>query len=164
MTLWSKYSEKLVWLLLILGVMGQKGMIDQNLHAWFNTAPSTTTAGLWANRDESQEWLHVLDLVKGNSSVVLVYDGSAELLFAGIAQPAAAALERGQTTASELRRKLDQFSTAQIAIIPEVLNNADFLNAWPEFKDALPKWGVVVFKGKYFTVYRHSDSRAAITF
>jgi hypothetical protein len=162
MTPWSKHSRKLVWLLIILAVAGQKGMIAQNFHAWFNTAPSTVTAGLWANRDESQEWLHVLDLVKGNSSVVLVYDGSAELLFAGIAQPAAAALERGQTTASELRRKLDQFSTAQIAIIPEVLNNADFLNAWPEFKDALPKWGVVVFKGRYFTVYRRSDSRATI--
>src|SRR5260370_118079 len=43
MTLWSKYSEKLVWLLIILGVVGQKGMIAQNLHAWFNTAPSTAT-------------------------------------------------------------------------------------------------------------------------
>lgn len=55
MTRWSKYSEKLVWLLIILGAVGQKGMIAQNFHAWFNTAPSIATAGLWAKSDERQE-------------------------------------------------------------------------------------------------------------
>jgi hypothetical protein len=82
MTLWSKYSEKVVWLLIILGAMGQKGMIAQNFHDWFNTAPSIATAGLWASSDERQEWTQVRDLAKGNSSVVLAYDGSAQLLFA----------------------------------------------------------------------------------
>ena len=158
MTLWSKYSEKLVWLLIILGVVGQKGMIDQNFHAWFNTAPSAATAGLWANRDERQEWLQVLDLAKGNSSVVLVYDGSAELLFAAMARPVVVTIVRGETTANELRRKIDQLSTAQIAIVPEVPNSSGFLNGWPEFEDLLSKWGVPVFKGSYFTVYRRSDS------
>jgi hypothetical protein len=43
-----------------------------------------------------------------------------------------------------------------------VPNNPVFLNAWPEFKDQLSKWGVV-FKGRYFTVYRRSDSPVAIT-
>ena len=159
MTLWSKYSEKLVWLLIILGVGGQKGMIVQNFHTWFNTAPSTATAGLWANPDERQEWLHVLNLAKGNSSVVLAYDGSAELLFAEMERPVVAALIRGQTTATELRRKIDQLSTAQIAIVPEVPNNPAFLNAWPEFKDLLSKSSMVAFKGKYFTVYRRTDSK-----
>jgi hypothetical protein len=123
MTLWSKYSERLVWLLIILGVVGQKGMIDQNLRAWFNTAPSTATAGLWAYPDERQEWTQVLDLAEGNSSVVLVYDGSAQLLFAGMAPPVVVTLVRGETTASELKRKIDQLSTAQMAIVPEVPNS-----------------------------------------
>ena len=119
MTLWSTYSENLVWLLIILGVAGQKGMIAQNFHAWFNTAPSAATAGLWATHDERQEWLHVLDLAKGSSSMVLVYDGSAELLFAEMARPVVVTLVRGETTAIELRRKIDQLSAAQIAIVPE---------------------------------------------
>jgi hypothetical protein len=163
MTLWSKYSEKLVWLLIILGVTGQKGMIAQNFHAWFNTAPNAATAGLWANRDERQEWTQVLDLAKGNSAVVLVYDGSAELLFAEMARPVVVTLVRGETTAIELRRKIDQLSTAQIAIVPDVPNSSGFLNGWPEFKDLLSKWGVPVLKGRYFTIYRRSDSRVAIT-
>jgi hypothetical protein len=157
MTLWSKYSEKLVWLLIILGVAGQKWMIAQNLPLWFNTAPGTTTAGLWANRDERQEWLHVLDLAQSNSSVVLAYDGSAEFLFAKMARPVVVTLVRGETTAVELRRKIDQLSTAQIAIVPDVPNNSGFLNGWPEFKDLLSKWGAPVFRGRYFTVYRRSD-------
>jgi hypothetical protein len=66
---------------------------------------------------------------------------------------------RGQTTASELRRRIDQLSDAQIAIVPVVLYNSGFLNAWPEFKERLSRWDVLVFKGKYFTVYRRSDSR-----
>lgn len=158
MTLWSKYSEKLVWPLIILGAVGQKGMIDQNLHAWFNTAPGTATAGLWASSDERQEWTQVLDLAKGNSSVVLMYDGSAQLLFAGMAPLVGVTLVRGETTPSELARKFDQLSAARIAIVPEVPNSLGFLNGWPEFKDRLSKWGVVAFKGKYFTVYRRSDS------
>ena len=157
MTLWSKYSEKLVWLLIVLGVVGQKGMIDQNLRAWFNTAPSTATAGLWANPDERKEWSQVLDLAKGNSSVVLVYDGSAQLLFAGMAPLVGVTLVRGETTAIELKRKIDQLATAQFAIVPEVPNSLGFLNVWPEFNDQLSKWGPVVFKGRYFTVYRRSD-------
>jgi hypothetical protein len=163
MTVWSKYSEKVVWLLIILGVAGQKGMIAQNFHAWFNTAPSAATAGLWANRDEREEWLHVLGLAKSNSSVVLVYDGSAELLFAEMARPVVVTLVRGETTAIELRRKIDQLSTAQIAIVPDLPNSSGFLNGWPEFKDLLSEWGVPVFKGRYFTVYRRSDSRVPIT-
>jgi hypothetical protein len=157
MTLWSEYSEKLVWLLIVLGVVGQKGVIDQNLRAWFNTAPSTATAGLWANPDERKEWTQVLDLAKGNSSVVLVYDGSAQLLFAGMAPLVGVTLVRGETTANELKRKIDQLANAQIAIVPEVPNSLGFLNVWPEFKDQLSKWGVLVFKGRYFTVYRRSD-------
>jgi hypothetical protein len=66
-------------------------------------------------------------------------------------------LVRGETTASELARKFDQISTARIAIVPEVPNSLGFLNGWPEFKDLLPKWGAVVFKGRYFTVYRRSE-------
>ena len=162
MTLWSKYSEKLVWLLILLGAVGQKGMIDQNLHAWFNTAPGTATAGLWASPDERQEWTQVLDLAKGNSSVVLMYDGSAQLLFAGMAPLVGVTLVRGETTPSELARKFDQLSAARIAIVPEVPNSLGFLNGWPEFKDQLSKWGVVAFKGKYFTVYRRSDSASQL--
>ncbi len=161
MTLWSNNFGKLVWSLIILGIAGQKGMINENFHAWRNTAPSTTTAGLWANRDERQEWTQVLELAKGNSSVVLASDGSAELLFPGLTPPVAATLMRGQTTVSELRRKIEQLSAAQFAIVPEVPDNLGFLNHWPEFKDALSIWGKVVFRGRYFRVYRRSDSGAA---
>jgi hypothetical protein len=157
MTLWSRYSDKAVWLLIILGVVGQKGMIAQNFHAWFNTAPSIATAGLWASSDERQEWTQVRDLAKGNTSVVLAYDGSAQLFFSGMAPPVVSTLVRGETTAGELARKFDQLSTARIAIVPEVPNSLGFLNGWPEFKDQLSKWGAVVFKGRYFTVYRRSE-------
>ena len=161
MTLWTNYTQKLVWLLIILGVVGQKGMIDQNFHAWFDTAPSTTTAGLWANRDERQEWAYVLNLSKDKSPVVLVFDGSAELLFTEMARPVVVTLVRGSTPSSELRRKIDQLSAAQIAIVPEVPNSLGFLNGWPEFKDKLSIWGRVVFRGRYFTVYQRFGSGAA---
>ena len=160
-TLWSDNFAALIWLLITLGLVGQKGVIDDNVRAWFNTAPSTITAGLWATRDERQEWAHVLDLVKGKSPVTLAYDGSAELLFPAMARPVAVTLVRGETTASELQRKLDQLRSARMAIVPEVPNSSGFLTGWPEFKDALSQWGTVVFKGKYFTVYRRSDSPAA---
>jgi hypothetical protein len=163
MTLWSDFSEKVVWLLIVLGVAGQKGMIEINSRAWFSTAPSTVTAGLWASSDERDEWIRVVALAKGNSSVVLSYDGCAQLIFAELTKPVAATMMRGQTTASELARKMEQLSAAQIAIVPEVLNNAGFLNAWPEFNDKLSKWGVIVFKGSYFTVYQRAASRVPTT-
>ena len=157
MTLWSKYSEKTVWVLIVLAVAGQKGMIAQDFRAWFSTVRGTDTAGLWVTPDERQEWTQVRGLAKGNSSVVLVYDGAAQLLFPGMAPPVGVTLVRGETTANELKRKIDQLSTAQIAIVPEVPNSLGFLNVWPEFKDLLSKWGVVTFKGRYFTVYRRCD-------
>ena len=88
---------------------------------------------------------------------MLVYDGSAQLLFAGMAPPVGVTLVRGETTAIELERRIDQLATVQYAIVPEVPNSLGFLNEWPEFKDQLSKWGVVVYKGTYFTVYRRSD-------
>jgi len=87
---------------------------------------------------------------------VLAGDGSAQLLFTELDRPVAVALMRGQSTASELRRQVGQLWTAQIAIVPEVPNSSAFLNAWPEFKDVLSKWGMIVFKGRYFTVYCRS--------
>jgi hypothetical protein len=155
MTLWSKYSVKFVWLLIALGVAGQKGMIGGNFELWLNTAPSSTTVGLWASRDERQEWKHVLSLADGNSSVVLAGDGSAQLLFTEMNRPEVLQLFPGQSTASELRRQIGQLSTARIAIVPEVPNSSQFLNRWPEFEDALSKWDIV-FKGRSFTVYRRS--------
>jgi hypothetical protein len=156
MTLWSKYSMKFIWLLIALGVAGQKGMIVENFQAWLNTAPSSTTAGLWANPDERKEWKHVLGLAEGNSSVVLASDGFAQMMFTQLSRPVVVQLYRGQSTASELKRQIGRLSTAQIAIVPEVPNSSAFLNQWPEFKDALSKLRMIVFKGRYFTVYRRS--------
>ena len=159
MTLWSQFSENVVWLLILLGIAGQKGMIEANVRAWFNTAPSAATAGLWASNDERQEWIRVLDIAKVNSSVLLTYDGCAQVIVAALTKPVAATMIRGQTTASELGRKMEQLSAVQIAIVPEVVNSSGFLNAWPEFNGKLSKWGVIVYKGSFFTVYRRTDSR-----
>ena len=162
MTLWIDYTKTLVWLLIILGVVGQKGMLDQNLRDWFYTAPSSTTAGLWVKPGERLEWADVIKLAKGKSSVVLVFDGSAELLFSELARPVVVSLIRGSTTSGELERKLEQLSSAQIAIVPEVPNSSGFLNHWPEFRDLLSGWGKAIFKGRYFTVYQRT-SREAVT-
>jgi hypothetical protein len=156
MTLWSRYSVKFVWLLIALGIFGQITMVSANFQAWRGTASSRTTAGLWANSDERAEWKHVLSLANGKSSVVLAGQGCAQLEFTEMNRPVVAQLFRGQSTASELRRQMGQLSTAQIAIVPEVPNSSGFLSVWPEFKDALSKWGMIIFKGRYFIVYRRS--------
>ena len=155
MTPWSRHSPKFTWVLIVLGILGQKGMIDGNFRAWRHTAPSSTTATLWASSDEREEWKHVLSLAQGKSSVVLAGQGCAQLLFTGM-NPIVAQLFRGQSTASEVRRQMEQLSTAQIAIVPDVPNSSAFLNKWPEFKDALSKWHLIVFRGRYFTVYQRS--------
>jgi hypothetical protein len=161
MTLWVTHSRLLVWFLIIIGVAGQKGIIDKNLHDWLNSAPSNTTAGLWATREERQEWAYVLSQLQGKATVVLVFDGSAELLFGQLSRPVVVTLIRGLTGTDELKRKIDQLSAAQFAIVPEVPNSLGFLDSWPEIKDPLLKWGKVVFRGKYFTLYQRADAKGA---
>jgi hypothetical protein len=153
MSLWSDRSARIVAVAALVGLLGQKSMITANYHGWTQTAPSPVTAGLWAPAAEREEWLKVNSLASGHRAVLLAGDGAGQLLFREFQRPVALTLIPGQPADSEIQRALTQLAGTTVAVVPEVIQNRQFLKQWPEFRAALKGWKLV-FAGTFFSVYR----------
>jgi hypothetical protein len=155
MSTWSVKTERIACALVVLGLVGQKAMIAENYHGWVETGPSQETAGLWASADERLEWTKVLDLMRRRRVVLLSGDGAAQLLFPEFEKPVALTLIQGQSSVAEVQRQLAQLRRADMAVVPEVPENLNFLDRSPELKVALSGWNIS-FRGRFFSVYARS--------
>jgi len=120
---------------------------------WLTTAPDSATAGLWAPEDEREEWLKVLAATHEHKVVMLDSLGAAELLFPGFESPVSLFLTRGLMQPDDIRRKLDQLSTAEVAIIPITIEACNGVPDAPEFRAALKSFDLA-WEGKHFEVFR----------
>jgi hypothetical protein len=120
---------------------------------WQTTAPDVATAGLWAPSDERTEWLQVLSSVHGKQTVMLDSMGASELLFPGFEPPVSLYLTRGLMMPDDVRRKLDELSSAQMVVVPITMSSCTGIPDAPEFasamKDFEPRWS-----GKHFEVFQ----------
>ncbi len=120
---------------------------------WQTTSPDTATAGLWAPEDERQEWQRVLASTHEHKVVMLDTMGAAELLFPGFENPVSLFLTRGLMQPDDVHRKLDELSTAELAIVPITIEACSGVPEAPEFRNALKSFDLA-WEGKHFEVFR----------
>jgi hypothetical protein len=122
------------------------------------TGPAPTTAGLWAPADEAREWTQVQSMAVGRKTVVFDTMGAAELLFSGFERPVSLYLTRGLMLPTDIRRKLDLLSSAQMAIVPNIpIVTCSGIPDAPGFKEAIKDYQLA-WSGKYFDVYRRAGT------
>ncbi|HLI80929.1 MAG TPA: hypothetical protein VKV03_13165 [Candidatus Binataceae bacterium] len=123
-------------------------------HRWWQTTTrDAATAGLWAPEDERQEWQQVLSSTHRHKVVMLDSMGAAELLFPGFENPVSLFLTRGLMQRDDVRRKLAQLATAEVAVVPITIEACSGVPDAPEFRDALKSFDLA-WEGKHFQVYR----------
>jgi hypothetical protein len=142
-----------------LGILSWICMMRWSEQWWNNTSPDRSTAGLWTSATERSEWLQVLSITKGHSTVVLDLMGAAEQLFPGFQEPVSMFMVDGLMTPAEIQRKRDEISNAEIILVPTTkMLTCNGIPNHPEIKSAMDKFAIG-WRGKYFEVFRRAGSQ-----
>jgi hypothetical protein len=120
---------------------------------WVTTAPDAATAGLWAPDDERGEWVRVLSMTQGRKIVMLDSMGATELLFRGFGEPVSLYLTGGLMSRDDVRRKIEQLSSAQIVVVPITISACSGVPDAPEFTAAMKRFDTL-WTGKHFEVFQ----------
>jgi hypothetical protein len=129
-----------------------KAWIQALAHDWRARAPSATTLGLWATREDRDEWARVLELTRRGQPVLLADCEGATLLFPQFAPPVGAYFVPGHPLPAEIRRKAIQLASANLAVKIGPPGDRRF-DRWPELIAALDGC-VPIWEGKLYQVYR----------
>ena len=124
---------------------------------WFTTAPSPATAGLWASRDEREEWIKVLATIRGHQAAMLELDGCADLLFSEFSPPVTFFLFPGAVTAGDVSRKLTQLQASTMIVMPRW--HSGLLDDFPAIGSLVRRDFVPVLQGTFFIVYARRKTR-----
>jgi hypothetical protein len=148
----SKWHALLVAVLAALVLYTDKAWVQALANDWRVRAPSATTLGLWATREDQYEWARVLKLTRGRQPALLAECEGATLLFPQFAPPMGAYFVPGHPVPAEVRRKADQLTSATLIVEVGPPGDRRF-DRWPELTAALdgcePVW-----EGKLYQVYR----------
>jgi hypothetical protein len=134
----GRRASVLVAFLAVAALVGHKHWFNNCVAAWKSQAPSASTAGLWADAGERDEWRRVRQAVAGQTASLLTTQGGClELLVPGFSDPEDFFLAPGIPRDVELRCKLDQVATARTVIIRRFATDRSFLELWPQFRRSL---------------------------
>ena len=158
-SVWDWSSMTSVWVLVPIAVMGNASMLVTSYRVLVHMDMRPETAGLWAPLDQQREWTHVLQIVRGHRPVLVENDGAADLLFPEFESPTNFSLIPGQVKVSELQRKVQQLSRAEMAVTVNLpgLPSPEPLVLFPQLRNALEGCDLV-WKGTFATVYRRKST------
>jgi hypothetical protein len=141
--------------LAVLVFYTDKAWVQALAHDWSARAPSATTLGLWATREDRDEWARVLELTRGVRPVLLAECEGATLLFPQFAPPTGAYFVPGHPLPAEIRRKAAQLAAGQWIVKVGRPGDRRF-DRWPELTATLdgcdPVW-----EGTMYQVYRRAS-------
>jgi hypothetical protein len=140
--------------LAVLVLYTDKAWVQALAHDWSARAPSATTVGLWATREDRLEWAHVLELTRGERPVLLADCEGATLLFPRFAPPMGAYFVPGHPVPAEVRRKAAQLASAQWIVKVGPAGDRRF-DRWPEL-GAARDGCTTVWEGNLYQVYRRA--------
>ena len=147
------YSRRAGFILCALAILSYTDLAYWTHRWWQTTTRDAATAGLWAPADERDEWQQVLASTHEHKVVMLDSMGAAELLFPGFENPVSLFLTRGLMQPDDVRRKLDELATAEVAVVPITIEACSGVPDAPEFRYALKSFDLA-WQGKHFEVYR----------
>jgi hypothetical protein len=147
--------------LLLVGAISLISPLRTFEKRWTQEVRGRATAGLWAPPKVSDEWTHVLDLVRGHRATALYSLGGAQIMFPQFGPPVSSFLHPGLATPVEARRALADLAEARLAVVPLRAEAECFkAPALPQFKTTLKDF-TPLWKGKYFEVLRRDPTRAS---
>jgi hypothetical protein len=160
-------SRTVISLMIVLGLLSNKaGLIDlRRLYA--TTQPLPQAYGLWATRNEVVDWEHVLDLVRGHRTTLLVELGAGAVIAPELEKPTTFCMTAGHALEPELQRQIGTMRHVEFIVSPissvedvEGPSYGHVLEYYPELARELDR-DKMIYKGEYFVVF-HVDSRIAL--
>jgi hypothetical protein len=110
--------------------------------------------GLWWSADQSDEWAHVLKLIDGKRSALMVEAGGGALLSPAFQKPVAMYLLPEYQAGGEPDREARQLrdSDAIVTTVQHPTYLGSCLNYYPKLREAMGN-ARITFRGKYYVVY-----------
>jgi hypothetical protein len=146
---------------LVLGAILPLGFhLRSTATLWKTLAPHPETQGLWASKEELENWKIVSSLIKGSRPVVIAPIGGLELLDPAHFQPQTSlTLYRYFTLPVEVERKKKQLASASTVVVYDTppLDHL-VLKDWPELEAEMAEFELQWEDGR-FHVYRRRSAR-----
>ena len=140
--------------LTLVALVGLRSSARDTASSWTMTARSPTTAGLWAEADEREEWGRVLALTEGREPLLLKLSGCGEMLFPGFRGTSTWYLEPRLigplAPAAEIDRVVSRIEAARAVVVAH--DGTPDLAEYPRFHAALAG-SRRVMRGRFFDVY-----------
>lgn len=136
---------------LLLAITGLTQTYLASANNWRYSEPTLTTAGLWADWQQREEWSRVIELAR-RRPLLFVHNGCASLFFPEVQTPEAYFLSPAMQTPREiasLRRQIEQSSVVVSFNQPSAVLDAW---SWPEFADQRAHFETT-WRGFYLTIH-----------
>ncbi len=154
----SAIQGRVAFGLCVLGLLAWTDVAFWERRWWQTRLRDAATAGLWAPPEERAEWQTVLATIHSQRAVILDTKGAAELLASGFDEPVSLYLDRGLMLPTDIKRKVQQISEAQMVVVPVGgIEACRGIPVAPEFATALKSFEPRI-KGKFFQVYQRLGS------
>lgn len=155
-SVWDAVSAKILAAIALLALSGHTAHLAMAAGAWRSSAPSPTTAGLFAPAEERTAWAQVLQATSGRNAAALISAGEVSVLFAQFQPPFGAYLAPGVTLEPELAHAMHVASDASVVFTVTSGSLGYALDFYPRLRQVLQRRRIileVVRKGGTFTVY-----------
>ena len=135
---------------LLLAITGLTQIYLASVNNWRYSERTPTTAGLWADGQQRDEWSRVTELAR-RRPLLFVHNGCASLFFPEVQTPEAYFLSPAMQTPREIASLRRQIEQASIVVS---FNHAAILDAWnwPEFADQRAQFETT-WRGVYLTIH-----------
>ncbi len=123
---------------------------------WRDKTHAADTFGLWADTPSREEWRQVRQVIRDKPAVYLTSGGGClELFMPQFADSEDMFFTPGYPTPKELDRRLEQIAGTEVVLIRKMINVRNFLDVWPEIRNALAGFDLVASTERYL-IYQRS--------
>ena len=127
---------------------------------WRDSTRAADTFGLWADIPTREEWRQVRQVIGAKPAVFLTSAGGClELFMPQFADSEDMFLNPGYPTPIELDRRLKQIAGTEVVLVRKAINVKNFLDVWPEFREALAGFDLVATTERYLIYQRSPENK-----
>jgi hypothetical protein len=154
----GRRSAMVIALLAVMALAGFKDTATYIKSEWLHKIRAADTFGLWAHTDFREEWRQIRQITEDKPASFIANNGGCLEMFAPqFASAEDMFLTPGWPIHTELQRKVQQITMAEIVVISKVGCVRPMLDLWPEFREALNGFELVKSTQR-FLIYQRSRS------
>jgi hypothetical protein len=146
----------LIALVAAAALAGYKDSVTNIKHQWLHKISTADTYGLWAYADAREEWRQVKEILKDKPASFIANNGGClEMFEPQFADAEDVFLTPGWPIDTELQRKVQQITRAEVVVISKLGCVRPMLDLWPEFREALKGFELEKSTQRFLIYQRH---------